>query len=168
MRREGVSVAVFDENKEKILLVKRCDVPIWVLPGGGIDENEPPEQAGIREVFEESGLKIAINRKIAEYSPINNLSKPTHFFEGIALSGELMTGPETRDLGFFSIRELPQPFFFIHEIWLKEALKNQKEIIRRPLTEVNYFSFFKYFLRHPIRVIRFLLSISGFPINTSL
>jgi ADP-ribose pyrophosphatase YjhB (NUDIX family) len=32
----------------------------WTLPGGGIDFGEHPEQAAIRETFEETGLRIAI------------------------------------------------------------------------------------------------------------
>lgn len=30
----------------------------WVLPGGGIDPGESPEQAAVREVFEETGAHI--------------------------------------------------------------------------------------------------------------
>ena len=166
MRRASVSAIIFDKKKEKVLLIKRRDVPIWVLPGGGIDENESPEAAAVREVLEESGLNIEIKRKISEYSPINKLARVTHLFEGSVVSGTLTTGSETKDVDFFALNALPSPFFFIHQNWLNDALKNQSDVIKRPLNDVSYFAFFKYFLCHPIRVIRFLLSLAGFPINS--
>lgn len=43
------------DNHQKLLLVKRRDVPVWVFPGGGIEKGETPERAVVREVFEESG-----------------------------------------------------------------------------------------------------------------
>lgn len=34
----------------------------WALPGGGVDDDESPSDAVIREVFEESGQHVAIDR----------------------------------------------------------------------------------------------------------
>ena len=34
----GSSVIAFDKDKRKIVLVKRRDIPIWVIPGGGIED----------------------------------------------------------------------------------------------------------------------------------
>lgn len=59
---------VFDKLHQKILLIKRRDVPVWVIPGGGIEKGETSEVAAIRETKEESGYDIKIIRKVAEYS----------------------------------------------------------------------------------------------------
>lgn len=45
-------------NGDSILFGQRNDNLLWSLPGGHIDDNETPHQAALREVFEETGIKI--------------------------------------------------------------------------------------------------------------
>lgn len=53
----GARVIVVDERR--VLLVAHWYAPwAWTLPGGGVGKNESPEDAAIREVREETGLKI--------------------------------------------------------------------------------------------------------------
>lgn len=49
-----VLIGFFDQNG-KVMLNRRKDAPeeMWELIGGGIEENESPEDAIVREVFEE-------------------------------------------------------------------------------------------------------------------
>ena len=157
---------ILSDDKEKALFVKRRDTPIWVLIAGGIDEGEKPEDAVIREIKEESGIDTEVIRKVAEYTPICALGGETHFFECRAIGGSISTSDETLDVRFFSLKELPQPFFFVHEIWLNEALENRPEVIKRKLHEVTWSRMILYLLKHPIQSFRFLLSYFGFPINS--
>ena len=54
------SVAAIIRNKDgQILFVKGENSDIWGLPAGAIDPGETPAEAVIREVFEETGLKIS-------------------------------------------------------------------------------------------------------------
>ncbi len=55
-----VSVFVYDKNNKKFLLVHHKKMNIWVQPGGHVEENEDPEEAAIREVYEETGVKIKL------------------------------------------------------------------------------------------------------------
>jgi len=55
-------------NKDKIYLLHR-NTPKrvqWELPGGKIDEGENAEHAAIRELEEELGVLVKINKKIGE------------------------------------------------------------------------------------------------------
>lgn len=164
-KKRSVAAVVFNENME-ILLVKRRDVPIWVLPGGGVDPEEKPEQAVVREVFEETGLVVHIKRQVAEYTPINRLANQTYLFECVRVAGKPTTGSESFQVGYFPIDQLPQPFFYIHQEWISDAIKQHSDVIFKSLDQVTYFQFFKYFCRHPIHVTRFLLSRWGVPINS--
>ncbi len=147
---------VFNEDKSAILLILRRDVPVWVLPGGGIEANETAEEGVIREVWEETGLRIQIVRKVGEYTPLNKLTKPTHLFECRQKDGFLRIGCETRALQFFPLNRLPKEFFVVHQAWLEDCLLAAPHPIRRPIHEVTYWKLFKYFLHSPRLVLRYL------------
>jgi 8-oxo-dGTP diphosphatase len=164
--KQGAIGIIFNKDRTQVLIIQRCDVPVWVLPGGGIDFKETPEQAIIREIYEETGLKVTINRKVALYTPVNRLSAPTHLFECRITGGHMKTGPETRALGFYPIDRLPPNFFYLHRFWLHDALIQHPFLIQKKISQITYGQLFKYFLRHPTHVIRFALSQLGFPIKT--
>lgn len=156
---------VLDAEQSSVLLVKRRDVPVWVLPGGGIDPQESPEQAVVREVLEETGFSVAISRQVAEYSPLNRLAKVTYVYACSVLEGHSALGPESKEVGFFPLDHLPQEFFHIHKEWLDDCLKNEPFVIRHPIYSVTYLNLFKYLIKRPLWVVRIFFSRMGFPFN---
>lgn len=56
IQTRGVRVLIIYQNKT--VLVRHWYNSLWVMPGGGIDKYETPEQAAVREVREELGMKI--------------------------------------------------------------------------------------------------------------
>ena len=158
--------AVLQKNRSEILLVKRRDVPVWVLPGGGIEKGESPESAVKREVREESGFRVEVKRKVGEYTPVNRLSRYTHFYECEIIGGKARIGNETKRVCFFSIDNLPKLIPRPYDEWIMDAYKNHPHLIQRRLTRVNYPILIRNFFQHPLLVIRFLLSKIGCTINT--
>ncbi len=165
MKNSAIAI-IFNQEKNGVLLVKRRDVPVWVLPGGGIDSGEIPGDAAVREAQEETGLVVKIERQVAKYLPINRLTSVTYLYECSVISGAFSTGNETQDIQWFDLNKLPSSFFYVHREWLDDALKNEQFLIIRNLDSVTYWKVFTYFLRHPTHVVRTLLSRMGFPLNS--
>jgi 8-oxo-dGTP pyrophosphatase MutT (NUDIX family) len=161
----GESVATILFKDDKVLLIKRRDIPVWVLPGGGIEPGELPEVAACREMEEETGCQVEIVRKIALYNPRNRLSKITHFYEVKLKSGFLKTGNETKDLQFFSPTDLPKHLPPPYAHWIADAVANHSSILYKDVAGVSYRVLLKLLLQHPILVGRFLLTKIGIHIN---
>ncbi len=72
-----------------------------MLTGG-----EVVESAAAREVFEETGLRVRIERLVGLYS---ESGRPVIVaaFEATELGGELAAGAETLEVGFFDLADLP-------------------------------------------------------------
>lgn len=65
-RRPGVYAILLDGDH--LLATHQAEpVPEYQLPGGGIDKGEHPIAALHREVFEETGWRIALNRRLGAF-----------------------------------------------------------------------------------------------------
>ncbi len=54
------TVAVFVVWKGKVLLHWHRKLGMWLPPGGHIENNELPDEAAVREVFEETGVRVEL------------------------------------------------------------------------------------------------------------
>ena len=97
----------------KVLLVRRANQPgygLWSVPGGYVDRGEVVEEAAVREVREETGLEVEVDRLVGLYSEAGR-SVIVAAFSGVERGGELKPGPEALDLGFFALGNLPNMAF---------------------------------------------------------
>lgn len=165
MSKDGAMAFTFNKRKNKILLVKRRDIPIWVIPGGGIEDGETPEEAAVRETEEESGYEIKITRKVAEYTH-KAKSKIDHVFEAVVVDGHPQLSSESKEIRFFRLDSLPEirhPFISLR---LKDLARRSKTIIKRETSEISINQALGQIYRYPILVIRFLLTRAGIRVNT--
>ncbi len=111
----GCSAFVFDSKREKVLLIQRGDDGKWAVPGGAMMAGESLSEACQREVFEETGLKIKVNRLLSVYTsphrlltyPDGNKWQPVNLhFETEVVGGELIVNQEATAFGFFSSDEI--------------------------------------------------------------
>lgn len=59
MFKIGVFGIIIDEQN-RVLLCHRRDYDLWNLPGGGLEKNEAPWEGVVREVKEETGLRVKV------------------------------------------------------------------------------------------------------------
>lgn len=132
-----VSCYVYDEERQKFLMVKHKKLGKWLQPGGHIEENEDPEEACKREVFEETKIKIELkgNRFIRnedyivplalQKNEINNEHIHMDFVYYATLKGsnEITNQPEENtDAGWFSLEEILDENFDTYDdvrMWTK-------------------------------------------------
>lgn len=116
-QRFGVGVIVRREDGA-ILLERRADCGMWGLPGGGIEPGESVEASALREVLEETGLKVELTRLIGIYSdPAERVvtyadnGDVTHKIDPVVeariVGGELCASEESEELAFFPTSQLP-------------------------------------------------------------
>jgi 8-oxo-dGTP diphosphatase len=161
---EAVCGIIFNGRGE-VLLTQRRDVPVWVLPGGGIEPGESPEAAVCREILEETGYRAEIVRKVAEYLPVNRMTRVTHFFECRIVGGHEMLTSETRGIGFYPLTALPQPLAPPYLGWIQDASLKQPTVIHKKIEGVSYFVLMKLLITHPLLTFRFLLTKLGIHLN---
>jgi len=107
MPKEFASVIVLDENQQQVVLILRADFRIWGLPGGGIEPGESREQAAIRETLEETGYQVALDRYVGSYFR-PQLKDQRYIFTAHVTGGQpLESGPETREVRWFPLNDLP-------------------------------------------------------------
>lgn len=153
---QAANTIVYDDQN-RILLVKRADVPVWVLPGGGVDAGETPQNAAAREVFEESGLTVLDLQLVAIYEPpYPSLLAQTHIFQARDAEGELSTSDETIQSAFFKNDELPSNIFYAHRIIIEEIEKASSFPIERQMHELKLQRLLKELLFHPWISLKYL------------
>ncbi len=161
---ESVAAILFSPDRSAVLLIQRRDVPVWVLPGGGVEADELAETATIREVQEETGFTVNIKRLVGVYTPINRLTRLTHLYECEILGGDATLSAETKGVQFFPLNDLPKLIPPPYREWIAEGAKEAGPVYRA-LTSVTYWILFKNLILHPTLVLRFLLARMGMPIN---
>jgi ADP-ribose pyrophosphatase YjhB (NUDIX family) len=106
-----VGSAVLVVQDERVLLGRRGKQPNfgrWVLPGGKVKPFESLEDAGAREVQEETGLVVTITERLGVFEIIE---APTEhriivFSTAIPVGGELAAGSDLLEVRFFDAAAL--------------------------------------------------------------
>ena len=116
------------EDTPKVLLIQRGDDPFkgcWAFPGGFMNMDETTEQCAIRELEEETGLKVEHIQQIGAYSKVDRDPRGrtvTVAYLAIVDSPEVVKGQDDAALAeWWSLSSLP-PLAFDHNDILKDAL----------------------------------------------
>jgi 8-oxo-dGTP pyrophosphatase MutT (NUDIX family) len=88
--RVRAGIVLIQEGKVALIERHRAGLHYFVFPGGGVHEDESPEQAAVRETMEELGIEVAIKRKVAEVQ-VGQKSRQVYFLVE-QTGGEFGTG----------------------------------------------------------------------------
>jgi len=134
MAGQGSFVVIFDENRARVLMHQRRDFRIWSLPGGHIEVGESPEDAAVREAFEETGYRIRINRFVGKYwrPQIGPEGDMTYLYSGEIIGGEaVQRGLETVGVAWFDFRKLPRRLRPMVRLYVQDATRDASEPVTR-------------------------------------
>lgn len=151
-------VLALKENDLKVLLIVRKNPPFqnrWAIPGGFIDLWEPLKEATVRELAEETGVKLRprdLDQFFVACDPWRDSRTRviSIVYLGIVLPDQVHphAGDDAKSVGWFSLFNLP-PLAFDHRMVLKRTLEH----LRR---RIEYYPFVFPFLpqQFTIRAVR--------------
>ena len=96
----GAIVIYKDGDRCKILLVRNHNGRNYSFPKGHVEQGETEQETAVREVFEETGLKIRIIdsfREVADYCPFGKIRKRVVFFMAQTMSDKVRIQEEEID-----------------------------------------------------------------------
>ncbi len=135
MNRPKVGIGIIIQNsKGEILIGKRkgSHAPYYSIPGGHLENGETFETAAIKEVFEETGLRIKNPRVISVTNNLRTYREEQKHYVSINLFVNAYEGePEVKEKnkcehwGWYAISDLPLPHFDASEFAIDCFRKRQ-------------------------------------------
>ena len=131
------TTAIIRDDAGRVLLIRRGDERGWSLPGGMMEPGERIVDCLVREVREETGLRVEPVKLVGIYSDpeVNHVIYPngdqTHIisasFECRVEDGALSAdGDESLEVAYFVPSALPDRILPAHRIRIQDALADRQ------------------------------------------
>ena len=114
----------------RVLLALRRNIDWWNLPGGGMELGETVDEAMRREVREETGLEVEVERLVGVYSKPQK-QEVVLTFRCRAVGGVLSETEESRECRYFAPDALPVNILPKHRQRVEDALLNLPHAVIR-------------------------------------
>ena len=128
-------IVITRESEPKVLLIQRGNPPFkgaWAFPGGFIDMDETTEQCAIRELEEETGLRVSNVHQIGAYSKVDRDPRgrtvTVAYLAIIDAPIAVIGQDDAAKAQWFPLSALPE-LAFDHDEIMHDAIKKYKEIV---------------------------------------
>jgi ADP-ribose pyrophosphatase YjhB (NUDIX family) len=116
-------------ENERVLLTTRNDLRGWELPGGNPAPGEATDRAVEREILEETGLEVVVERHVGDWVRTGFRPHRARIYRCRVIGGDLRPSTETPDVRWFALTRLPDTLFPWYHAPLAEALVDREEPI---------------------------------------
>ncbi|WLR58768.1 NUDIX hydrolase [Guptibacillus hwajinpoensis] len=97
--QEWFGAAAVCINDQGDLLMIRNETDEWAVPSGEIEKGETPEMCCIREVMEETGYQVAIEKPLfVKDQDVNGMHVTTYYYEVNVVGGMLSLDDSLEDV----------------------------------------------------------------------
>ena len=129
-------IVITKEAEPKVLLIERGDEPFkgcWAFPGGFMNMDETTEQCAIRELEEETGLKVSEVHQIGAYSKVDcdprGRTVTVAYLAIIDAPMDVSGQDDAAKAQWFPLSALPE-LAFDHDEIMRDAIKKYEEIVK--------------------------------------
>ena len=95
----------------EVLLVRRTSPTGWELPGGNVEPGEDPQTAAVREVKEETGIDVMVQRLLGIFVRTGFRPHRSPVYVCVPIGGALRHNDESLEVGFAAVNALPRGLF---------------------------------------------------------
>jgi ADP-ribose pyrophosphatase YjhB (NUDIX family) len=112
-----------------ILAIKRADDGRWVPPGGVLELDESPQDGVVREIYEETGIKVSPIRLTGVYKNMR-LGVVSLAFRCEVIGGEMHTSSESTRVEWISVSDAVTSMPEARAVRVTDALRDDGPFVR--------------------------------------
>ena len=112
-----------------ILAIKRADDGRWVPPGGVLELDESPQDGVVREIYEETGIKVNPIRLTGVYKNMR-LGVVSLAFRCDVIEGEMHTSSESTRVEWISVSDAVTSMPEARAVRVTDALRGDGPFVR--------------------------------------